>query len=381
MANIGVTFSQFAPAAPAGRTNVHWLSDGVGNPHISASVANTPDADASTKGLIQLAGDLGGTAAAPLVAKLQGNPVDNTALGAGQDGYVASWVNGTAKITFVSLATIGNANASQLRGINISTTSPVDGQVLRYVSANSDYEPDYLQTNRTVSWNPSIAGSQANTAYGSGFGAGNITIYDVNGTGLNVAPTSSRPRCLNIQTTATASNSAAFVVRSMNGNNNGIGITLGTLRSFKFIIRLAQTTSMRIWVGLSDTAPQSSGGSAPNGSVFRTDTPAANFIGFRYSTAAGDTKWMAVTQTDSSHQTANAETTASHVDTSIHVLELRYDSTTVRFYVDGTLVQSSTTNLPTADTELGFLEIIDNVATSSNQPSFDMFGFRGLLTY
>lgn len=80
-----VNFSTSAPAAPSGTVNVAFQTDGA---NVSA---NAPLATSSTPGLIQLAGDLGGSSTAPLVAKINGVPYTAT-----------SWANWTPTITIAN---------------------------------------------------------------------------------------------------------------------------------------------------------------------------------------------------------------------------------------------------------------------------------------
>jgi hypothetical protein len=137
----------------------------------SATVA---DADATTKGKIQLAGDLGGTAASPIIAKLQGATLSSSAPTLGQ---VLKY-NGTAWVpdavvlaeaqtlslsgttvtlsgtnSSVTLPAVGDATSSatgkvqlagdlggvatspnvvKIQGVPVSTTAPAIGQVLKY---------------------------------------------------------------------------------------------------------------------------------------------------------------------------------------------------------------------------------------------------------
>ena len=65
------------PTATAGTNSTQLATTAFVTTAVAA--ATIADADATTKGKIQLAGDLGGTAAAPLVAKLQGTAVSATA--------------------------------------------------------------------------------------------------------------------------------------------------------------------------------------------------------------------------------------------------------------------------------------------------------------
>jgi hypothetical protein len=66
-----------APTATAGTSTTQIATTAFVTTAVAA--ATIADADATTKGKIQLAGDLGGTAAVPLVAKLQGTAVSATA--------------------------------------------------------------------------------------------------------------------------------------------------------------------------------------------------------------------------------------------------------------------------------------------------------------
>ncbi|MHA8076949.1 beta strand repeat-containing protein [Aquirufa sp. TARAVU-A1A] len=143
---------------------------------VQTAMANVtvPDANATTKGKVQLAGDLGGTAAAPIVAKLQGATLSSSSPTTGQ---VLKY-NGTAWVpdavvlaeaqtlslsgttvtlsgtnSSVTLPAVGDATSSatgkvqlagdlggvatapnvvKIQGIPVSTATPSIGQVLKY---------------------------------------------------------------------------------------------------------------------------------------------------------------------------------------------------------------------------------------------------------
>jgi hypothetical protein len=70
---LSVNLSDSSPAAPSG-ANVHFQKDNSSPTNISAYIV---DSDASNKGVIQLTGDLAGTAALPKVAGIRGVSVQN----------------------------------------------------------------------------------------------------------------------------------------------------------------------------------------------------------------------------------------------------------------------------------------------------------------
>ena len=96
------------------------------------------DASASTNGIVRLAGDLGGTAASPLVAKLQGRTLSSTAPTTGQvlkfDG--TSWVPSAGVLTetqTLSLAgstlTISGTSSSVVLPVASDATTTTNGSV------------------------------------------------------------------------------------------------------------------------------------------------------------------------------------------------------------------------------------------------------------
>lgn len=139
---------------------------------VATQSATVSDATTTTKGIVQLSRDFGGTATAPLVVGLQSRNVSNVAPTDGQalvwDNANNTWKPGTAGATgggatdattttkgIIKLAgdlggtadlpvvgTNGTAkwNANQIQSIPIDTTAPTDTQVLTYVSANSRAE-------------------------------------------------------------------------------------------------------------------------------------------------------------------------------------------------------------------------------------------------
>ena len=172
-------------------------------------------------------------------------------------------------------------------------------------------------------------------------------------------------------TTASATTSAGFT-ESNSAGTHAIASTV----SIKFPIILNQITAVRVWIGLTD----SYGGTTSSGTpftLFRADNPAMNFVGFRFSTVAGDVKWQCVTQTDASYQTVTPESTSSHVDTNPHVFEIQFNSPDMVFLIDGVQVGSQSTNLPSTTLGLGCVIAVDNVGLT-NARTFAIGSIRGV---
>ena len=96
------------------------------------------DATSSTNGMVRLAGDLGGTAASPLVAKLQGRTLSSTAPTTGQvlkfDG--TSWIPATSVLTETqtlslsgSTLTISGTSSSVVLPVSSDATTTTNGSV------------------------------------------------------------------------------------------------------------------------------------------------------------------------------------------------------------------------------------------------------------
>ena len=127
-------------------------------------------------------------------------------------------------------------------------------------------------------------------------------------------------------------------------------ISLGILKDWFCKITIIGMTSSRYWNGITDCSTTNMG------ATFFSDTPAANFVGFRFSTGAGDTNYQAVCQTGSSNQTV--------VDTGVapgsvaDKLEFKPSGGNVLFYINGTLVATISTNVPS--NALGMATLLSN---------------------
>lgn len=102
----------------------------------------------------------------------------------------------------------------------------------------------------------------------------------------------------------------------------------------------AAITVVRYWVGLFASTPMASA------------TPAIHLAGFRYDTAADGTAfWRCVTDNGSGSPTVTTTSAAVAVDTAYR-FKIELGASDVKFYVDGTLVATHTTTLPTSTTSL-----------------------------
>ena len=80
-----------------------------------------------------------------------------------------------------------------------------------------------------------------------------------------------------------------------------------------------------------------------------TDTPNSSTLGFRFSSST-DLNWKAVALTTNGSQTTTD--TGVAIDTNPHKFDVTYDGATARYFIDGVLKATITTNVP-AGTALG----------------------------
>lgn len=108
-----------------------------------------PDATLTTKGIIQLTGDLGGSATNVRVIKIQGNSVSNLAPTNGQvltwDSGISSWKPVTSSSNFTAAGDLFGDNTTQtvvrIQGRAVVNTAPTDHQVLEWIASNNRWEP------------------------------------------------------------------------------------------------------------------------------------------------------------------------------------------------------------------------------------------------
>lgn len=125
-----------------------------------ALVVNPPtilinDATLFAKGIIQLAGDLGGTATNVKVVKIQGFNVVTTAPTSGQTltWNGSAWAPATPSSTFIASQDLFGNNVSQtVVGIQtraVANTAPSNRQTLTWISGNNRWEPTTTQPTGT----------------------------------------------------------------------------------------------------------------------------------------------------------------------------------------------------------------------------------------
>lgn len=151
--------------------------------------------------------------------------------------------------------------------------------------------------------------------------------------------------------------------------DQALNITLGILQDWFLKAAIIGLTSSRYWVGLSDQTP----GEIPT--VFNSDTPAANFVGFRYASDV-DTTIKAVCQTGSGAQTV--------VDTTIapgpnQTFEIVPTGSGITFYINETLVATINTHVPAASLPLSSFMGVDGYNSGSTNFLFNLFYLYALI--
>ena len=132
---------------------------------------------------------------------------------------------------------------------------------------------------------------------------------------------------------------------------------------------LGTITDFRVWFGMVNIY-------GSNLTNMASDNPSPiSLIGFRYSTAAGDSNWQAVCQTPSGQTVVD---TGVAVGLAEHNFSIVVVSTSqIKFYIDDALVATISTNIPTSTTFLGDLICDDNVGLGNSRVAI-IGGFRSL---
>lgn len=206
-----------------------------------------------------------------------------------------------------------------------------------------------------------VAGAHFSTAIGPTFGAVSSlgTNFTQGGLGATtntfLAPTATEP----------ASNSCVETQLISHGYNSFYDqlqlITPGTLIDCQFRFKPVSATASWVWAGITDanmTPPTP-------GTTFSSDNPNVNFIGFRFSPAAGDTHWKAYA--------SQSNVAFTVVDTGIvpdtansHLFEIKQNAPGIfLFLIDGVQVASINTNLPANSTLMAIAVMQVQGATQS----------------
>ncbi len=110
----------------------------------------------------------------------------------------------------------------------------------------------------------------------------------------------------------------------------------------EFMVKVPPTiTSIRVWVGLFSAVPNAS------------DDPTVHGAGFRFSTGASDANWQTWSNDNSGGGTINNSGVAVTAN-GVYRLRVRCLASTIQYYINGSLVATHSTNLPTATVMMGY---------------------------
>ena len=210
----------------------------------------------------------------------------------------------------VTAAQVGNItaqwNANKLQGVNIAVTSPQDGCALIYESNTNSYEPKEPFDDKMTS-------AIFDDFVGASFT--NIWIMNENGTGSNVT--------------------------LIDGVGGQAQLTSGTstndysdISSSKKLTKIGSAFTIRIRIKLDSITDN-----IVNIGVISDDN---NLIDFQYDASDAGANWFA--RTINAGTATNTDTTVA-ANTSWHIFEILSSSADVKFFIDGTLRATNTTNL------------------------------------
>jgi hypothetical protein len=170
--------------AAAGASNGQVLAyNSTTNQWVSSTITNTTVSDATTnnKGVVELSGDLGGTAAMPMVLKINGIGLPGSAPSAA--GQVLTTV-GSGASTITTWGTLSAGSSTLTNDTDVSITGVSNNQVLAYSTATSKW------VNQTLNVGSSTLSGDTDVALTTLTNNQVLTYNNASGKWINQAPSS-----------------------------------------------------------------------------------------------------------------------------------------------------------------------------------------------
>lgn len=158
---------------------------------------------------------------------------------------------------------------------------------------------------------------------------------------------------------ATVNNQATVCFTSLNSfaiqPNVGQIWSTQTLKAVKWQAALVDTAQVRVWIVVADAYISNIGNLVG-------DVPVLHLIGFRYSTAAGDTHWQAVCDNNGIQTVVD---TGISPDTLGHLFGIAISPTSVTFQIDNVTVATITTNIMSNTVLFADVFSVDNISLAN----------------
>lgn len=260
----------------------------------------------------------------------------DVAISSPSNGQVLTYDSGTSKWKNAA------ASSTTLAGdTDVAISSPTNGQVLTYDSGTSKWK------------NAAATGGSSQTSAQS---AKRIALIALDGSGTGSIVTSNKvgdtPNATGSSWTDVESPTSAHGLTSSRNNSTTdtyagwYGSTqyrFGRHVQAAFGVYINRTTDIRAWIGLHDS---------PSG-LGVSDNPSGNYAMFRFSAIGGDTHWQCITKDGTTQTIVDSGITP---DTNEHRfgVECDDDNSQIKFYIDGSLVATISTHLPSSGTLLKF---------------------------
>lgn len=303
--------------------------------------------------------------------QLSWGPNNQQVNGSGGTFDVGSWIPNVVLSWFPSLQNLvletnGSANDVQsLQNLEDSDTVTFtyegSGAVKAHAASSTPSGPTAATTfsQRMFKANPNTSGLSGAASFGSQ--PSNVGQGESVGTSFLVANADSpAPDTIYVgiqTTTATPSSSGwslmdniSYFVPPARGN----AYTLNNLKVAKWRCRVIDTADVRLWLTISDiygTLRNNMDAALPTG---------IQLFGFRYDTSAGDTHWQAMTSDGSGGNTV-VDTGITPVINQSATFAIDISPTSLKFYINGTLVATITTHIMSTATYIGDLFRVDNI--------------------
>ena len=266
-------------------------------------------------------------------------------VGTWQPNTVLSWALNQALQQAISLQTNGVVNANQTvenlqAGTGISLANDSTGKTTITNTAGGPILPAAAGGLRFVEVVADTTGGGTATITITGYQAG----AQSQGTLSVVTATATEPFGTHFLSSASASTNEILGVTIGGGAAAQLQVSPGVLNRWSNRIRFNSTTNVRWWTGLANQV------SILSTATFATDTPAAIYAAFRFSSGT-DTTIKAVCGTDASHQTV-VDTTIAIDTVNSQLFEITWDGTNFNFFINSTQRAQISTNIPSAGTNI-----------------------------